>query len=190
VPAATVSLQDWQTFYVIIGSAAAGLTGLQFVVVALSAERRKLTQAGATAALHSFATPTIVHFSAAILISALAVTPGQTLRSLGMCLLALGAAGTAYVSWTTWRATQQTTYDPVLEDWIFHSILPLLTYFTLLIAAFLLIRAKGGALYLVEADELLLLFIGIHNAWDSAVWIASSDLEPAPPAAPPSEGPE
>jgi len=52
-------------------------------------------------------------------------------------------------------------------------------------------------LYVIGAAEVLLLFIGIHNAWDAAVWI-TMNLEPqaddadgerkadvSPPAAPP-----
>ncbi len=38
--AGTLPLRAWETFYVIVGSSAAALTGLQFVVIALIAESR------------------------------------------------------------------------------------------------------------------------------------------------------
>ena len=65
-------LAEWESFYVIVGSSAAALTGLMFVVIALNSEAR--TEAGPTA-LRAFATPIIVHFGAVLLISALLSTP-------------------------------------------------------------------------------------------------------------------
>jgi hypothetical protein len=54
------ALSGWENFYVIVGSSAGALIGLQFVVIALIADMpivRGQAQAGA-----AFATPTIVHF--------------------------------------------------------------------------------------------------------------------------------
>src|SRR5437867_13116458 len=59
-------LAAWESFYVIVGSSAAALTGLQFVVIALIAESgRRSTSKEITA----FGTPTIVHFCAVLLIA-------------------------------------------------------------------------------------------------------------------------
>jgi hypothetical protein len=48
-------LAAWESFYVIVGSSAAALTGLQFVVVALLAENRIRST---TREIDAFATPT------------------------------------------------------------------------------------------------------------------------------------
>ena len=61
-------LAKWDSFYGILGSAAATLIGLQFVVMTLVAEKPSIHSAAAGAA---FATPTIVHFCAVLLLSAL-----------------------------------------------------------------------------------------------------------------------
>jgi xanthine/uracil/vitamin C permease (AzgA family) len=159
-----------------------------FVVIALSAERRRLDTEDSAAALGSFATPTVVHFCAALLIAAFASTPRQTAASLAGCLLVTGAAGLVYSVMVAARAARQKAYAPVLSDWVWHAGLPLLTYLLLLITALVMRRAPEGALYGVEAAELLLLFIGIHNAWDAAVWIATSAEPPAPPPSSPSGG--
>jgi hypothetical protein len=61
----TVSeLAAWDSFYVIVGSTARALIGLSFVVVTLIVERSPLPAV-------VFATPTIVYFGAALLLSAL-----------------------------------------------------------------------------------------------------------------------
>jgi hypothetical protein len=158
-------LSEWEGFYVIIGSSAAALTGLMFVVVALLSERRQRD----TAAFAVFATPTIVHFGAVLLIAAFMTTPGHSVRSLRLCLLACGIAGLGYMTWVILQGRKQKSYKPELEDWIFHFWLPPVAYVLVLISA-LILGTSHGSLYLIGASALLLLFIGIHNAWDSAVW--------------------
>ena len=69
-------LTAWDSFYVIVGSAAGALIGLQFVVMTLIAERPPIRAAEAGAA---FGTPTIVHFATALLLSALLRAPWQTI---------------------------------------------------------------------------------------------------------------
>jgi hypothetical protein len=169
------SLHEWEGFYVIVGSSAAALTGLMFVVVALGAERHKITEE----ALQSFATPTVVHFCATLLIAGFVTMPGQTAASLTACLLAASSAGLVYSPWVAVRARRQRDYAPVLEDWIWHVVLPLVAYLALFVTAIFLRRGEAGALYGVAASALLLLFIGIHNAWDAAVWIATTSEPPS-----------
>ena len=62
-------------------------------------------------------------------------------------------------------------YVPVHEDWIWNVALPTLVYGGLLVMAFLVWRKPVQTLYGVAAACLLLLFIGIRNAWDIAVWM-------------------
>jgi len=164
-------LAHWDNFYVIIGSSAAALTGLQFVVIALSSEVRTTTS---TQALSAFGTPTIVHFCAVLLIAAVITTPDQTTMTLTACLVAIGVAGVIYAAFVTFKARQQRGYRPVLEDWIWHAALPLVAYTWLFFAGTFVLRSPAGALYCVAGCALMLLFIGIHNAWDAAVWMTTS----------------
>jgi hypothetical protein len=168
-------LHEWETFYVIIGSSAAALTGLQFVVVALGAESVSM---GTEKELQAFATPTVVHFCMVLLISAIIVTPGQTQLSLSWCLSIPGAVGLAYACWITYAATKTTNYKPVFEDWLFHAILPMVAYGTLFIIGIVVHKRPFSALYVIAVSALLLLFVGIHNAWDAAVFIAMRRREP------------
>jgi uncharacterized RDD family membrane protein YckC len=62
-------------------------------------------------------------------------------------------------------------YLPVREDWIWNVIMPGIGYGALLSMAILLWRHPDPNLYGVSAASMLLLFIGIHNAWDIAVWM-------------------
>jgi hypothetical protein len=59
-----------------------------------------------------------------------------------------------------------------LEDWIWHGVLPLVAYAALLGAAVTLPRHAATSLFGVGATAVLLLFVGIHNAWDAVTYIA------------------
>jgi hypothetical protein len=83
------SLAEWETFYLLVGSAAAVMTGLMFVVIALGAEGGP----GGAAVYRAFGTPNLVHFCAVLLIIALHTMPRHTVSSLGLCMGAVGASG-------------------------------------------------------------------------------------------------
>ena len=93
---ASLPLEAWSNFYVILGSSAGGLTGLTFVVIALVADAHAVRLTG----LRAFITPTIVHFSSVLAIAALLNVPGQTPASVGVCLGALGLIGVLYTAGT------------------------------------------------------------------------------------------
>lgn len=183
--AAGSPFSDWENFYVIVGSSAAALTGLQFVVIALIAESSARTGGRAIAA---FGTPTVVHFCAALLASAIVSAPWRGLANPAFLIGALGVAGVLYAIVVTKRAREQTIYKPVFEDWLWHSILPFCAYGAMTVAAFVLRHRPEEALFLVGAAALLLVFIGIHNAWDTVTFVAltygSGDAEPGTEATP------
>jgi uncharacterized membrane protein len=160
-------LDRWDSFYVIVGSAAGALIGLQFVVITLIAERPVLRTAEANAA---FATPTIVYFGSILLLSALQRVPWPSISfAATMCGL-IGLGGLTYVAIVAQRMRMQTVYQPEFEDWLFHLLLPVGAYALLAIAAFAASSYTHEALFGVAAAALLLLFIGIHNAWDNVVY--------------------
>jgi hypothetical protein len=163
------TLHAWEAFCLIVGGAAAALTGLQFVVIALVTEAQS---ARSLKEIDAFGTPTIVHFSAVLLISAILTAPWHSLSAVSLSLGVCGLTGVIYSGVVLYRARRQTGYKPVFEDWLFHTALPLVAYGVLATAAFDLSRDTEAALFAVAAATLLLLFIGIHNAWDTVTWIA------------------
>jgi hypothetical protein len=168
--ALTPALAHWESFYVIVGSSGAALTGLQFVVIALIAESRRRST---SEEIGAFATPSIVHFGAVLLVSAVLSAPWQSLGSAAVVLGASGAAGVVYVGLVIRRARRQTSYRVVFEDLLFHFVLPFVAYATLVGAALTLARGPAPALFAIGAAALLLLFIGIHNAWDAVTFFVT-----------------
>ena len=170
-------LSTWQNFYVIIGSAAATLTGLLFVVITLIA-RVRVRASSPSGGIATFSTPNVTHFCAALLVAAILSAPWQALWNAGLLLGLSGLWGATYVIIVLRRARRQTVYQPVLEDWLWHTVFPLVSYTTLVVAAMLLPGHPAPALFVIAAGTMLLLFIGIHNAWDVVTYTALERSQP------------
>jgi hypothetical protein len=170
-------LSTWQNFYVITGSAAAALTGLLFVVITLIA-RVRVRVSSPSGGIAAFSTPNVVHFGAALLVAAILSAPWPALWPAGLLLGLSGLGGATYVVIVLRRARGQTDYQPVLEDWLWHTVFPLVSYTALVLAAILLPGNPVLALFVIGAVTVLLLFIGIHNAWDAVTYIAIERSQP------------
>jgi hypothetical protein len=162
------ALAGWQNFYVIVGSSAGALIGLQFVMMSLIANTP--SAGGDPRAGAAFATPTIVHFGAVLGLSATLSAPWDHIGPASVVWGFVGLGGIVYAGVVIRRMRVQTAYRPVFEDWLFHALLPLAAYLTLAISAGAVRFRLSEALFAVGAAALLLLFIGIHNAWDAVTY--------------------
>jgi len=170
----------WETFYVILGSSAAALTGLQFVVVVLGAEARAVTRG----AIRAWGTPTIIHFGATLILSCALSAPWRSIPSAAVSVGIFSVIGLLYLIRVHFHARRQADYQPVFEDWLWHFILPGIAYLALLFVAFFLTHHTHGALFAAAGSALLLLIVGIHNAWDAVTYIALRDNEQQVPTDP------
>lgn len=167
-------LHQWTDFYVIVGSSAGALTGLQFVVIALINDTMA---ASSGLEIRAFGTPTVVHFCVALLISAIVCASWHGLAGVAICLGICGACGVIYTLRVIRHARTQTGYSPDFGDWMWFVAYPLMAYLVGFIGAIVLLWHLVVALFLVAAMALLLLFIGIHNAWDTVTYIAVTRRE-------------
>jgi hypothetical protein len=162
------ALAEWNNFYVIVGSSAGALIGLQFVVITLIANRPVAhadAQAGA-----AFSTPSVVHFGVVLLLSAVVNAPWRGVGAVAVVWGLVGLSGVVYAIVVARRLRAQTVYRPVFYDRLFHVLLPLAAYAALAGAAFAVYSYTRPALFLVGSAALLLLFVGIHNAWDAVTY--------------------
>ena len=162
------ALAGWENFYVIVGSSAGGLTGLTFVVIALIRDASAVRPAG----MRAFVTPTVLHFCGVLALASFMSMPHQRLFSLSAGFTLGGLAGVIYGLFTAANMRRQgASYLPVREDWVWNVILPTLVYACLFCMGLLVWHRPEQTLFGVATLSLLLLFIGIHNAWDIAVWM-------------------
>ena len=116
------ALDGWQNFYVIMGSSAGALIGLQFVVLSLIANRRASAsdpEAGA-----AFATPTIIHFGTVLALSGILSAPWSQIFLAAISWGIVGLSGFLYEIVVLRRMRRQRVYRPQFEDWLFHVVLP------------------------------------------------------------------
>jgi len=161
-------LTDWTNFYVIIGGSAGALIGLQFVVVTLMADMPRMP--GEEQATSAFTTPSVVHFQMVLLMSALICAPWHSYMIVTVLWGLVGVFGIFYSGVVARRLHGVEAYDAVFEDWLFYVLLPLTGYITLIVSACFAHFHERPALFGVGAAALLLLFTGIHNAWDAVVF--------------------
>ena len=169
-------LQSWTNFYVIVGSSAGALTGLQFVVMALVAQAGA---PGSMAEVRAFGSPTVVHFCAVLFISATLTAPWHAIASVGLNIVALGAAGTLYILSALRHALRHTQYKPDAGDWFWYGAVPLASYVALFFTGVALRWHPETLLFLVAGIALVLLYTGIHNAWDTVTYIIMLQLPSA-----------
>src|SRR5437762_761443 len=155
------ALDGWENFYVIVGSSAGALIGLQFVVMTLIADMpidRVDAQAG-----EAFGTPNVVHFGVVLLLSAIVSAPWQGMTIVAVLWGLVGLSGVVYAGVVARRMRSQSSYQAVFEDWLFHVLLPFTAYAMLAGSACVAYSHARPALFALGAASLLLLFIGIHN---------------------------
>ena len=162
------ALAGWTNFYVIVGSSAGALIGLQFVVLTLISELQ--AGRGMAEGARAFSTPTIVHFAAVLLLSAGLNAPWQGVSGPAAVCGVIGLVGVVYAVMVARRMRAQTAYRPEFEDWLCHAVLPLAAYGTLAVSAYAMQSHVREPLFASAAAALLLLFSGIHNAWDAVTY--------------------
>jgi len=170
-PGSLALLSQWESFYVIVGSSAGGLTGLMFVVITLIADSR-IPRTPSN--INAFGTPNVIHFLAVLLLAAIISAPWQNMKNPAHLIGLSGMAGVVYVLVVLRRMRRQTGYKIVLEDWVWHFILPMVAYVMMFVCAAGLSHEQPWALFGLGGIALLLLGIGIHNAWDTVTYIVAA----------------
>jgi len=171
-------LTPWSSFYILTGSSAGALTGLMFVVITLVMGEERLRRR--PEGIGTFSTPTVVHFCAALLVSAALSAPWRSFTQLSVLLGLAGMVGVVYILHLTWHMRTLPNYRADVEDWSWYSALPLLAYAAIVAGAIILRFLSVDAMFTIAGGVMLLIFIGIHNAWDIVTFIATGAVDDLP----------
>jgi len=162
---------DWDNFYLIVGSGGGALIGVMFVVATLTAG---LEENRASRGAVIYITPIVFHFAIVLVVSAIAVTPGLPVEAVGVLIAICALLGLAYAVATLIRVFSVTIEEvPDWEDKIFYGIIPVLAYVLLACATAAIWIVPMRAALFIGAVILLLLLIGIRDAWDLATYLVS-----------------
>jgi hypothetical protein len=161
----------WENFYIMAGTAAATLAGLLFVVITLSVS---LAATPAARGVHAFVTPVLVHFGGVLFLSMVLLAPWPAAWPLGLVLGLHGLAGIVYASFVIRLLRRLDFVSLDARDWIAYAGAPALANVSLLAGAAGLVTEKFFAPYAVAGAVMLLLFVGILDAWDLTLWIVKN----------------
>jgi hypothetical protein len=164
-------LGPWSGFYVMIGSSAAALTGLMFVVITLVNDTDRRVRRNPDG-ISTFSTPTVLHFCAPLFVAGTIGAPWETLRIPASFIAIFGAYGTVYVLYLMVRQSRLRSYRPDIEDWVWYSVFPFIAYVAMCAGGIGMFFVPWKALFAVGGASLFLIFIGIRNSWDVVTFLA------------------
>ena len=164
----TTALSGWDSFYTMTGTAAATLIGLIFIVITLGAQ---MSRNGVDRAIHTFVTPSLVHFAGVLLQSLLILAPWSNAWQLGVPLAALGLAGLLYAALLSRRIFRVGVISPKLSDWLAYAGAPGIAGAATAGGGLGLIVGWPAAPAAIAFGMLLLLFGAIYQSWDLTLWI-------------------
>jgi hypothetical protein len=168
-------LSRWREFFTMTGTAGATLVGLMFVAASIGAGVfTRAHQVG----IRSFLSPTVVHFSAVMFASMISAIPTQTWSSFGTLVGLGGIAGIAY-SILIWLRMARHGITPTIDipDRLWYGLTPIAVYGVMVASGIALGFHHPVGLNLLAVALLLLLLIGIRNAWDMTIWIIDRKRE-------------
>ncbi len=160
-------LREWDTFALLVSTAGATLAGLMFV--GLSLGERMIRGRDGVPLLRAYTDPTLLCFVLSLATGALLLIPDLNAVTFGALMLLVGALSFAYSLriLRQMRREGQTTTTWDASDWLWFVLIPLLCALLLAGAGALALRGEGrAALAVTGAVLLVLLVMGIRNAWD------------------------
>lgn len=162
-------LEDWRDFYVMIGTASGAIVGASFIVASLASGVKERTLG-----MRGFISPTAVHLASVLVGSAILSVP--KIPALAVALL-LGTGGAVGVIYGVIVVTRIWKLKLGMEDWCFYAVLPVVAYGAIAMAAAMIVLGVDSPLYVLAAALILLLIVGVRNAWDMATFFIMRERE-------------
>ena len=162
--------EGWSEYFFMIGSSAAALIGLMFVVVTLTAGRRRdETERGK----HLYTSPIVWHLAVVLPLSGMAIAPTVSATwfgfvSGGLALVGIGIGTRSAVG----ISRRPGAPEAAGFDTFWYGVAPALVYAGMAAAAFATLRGCAWAPSAVAADLMALLLVSIHAEWDLVTYLA------------------
>jgi hypothetical protein len=159
----------WSEYFFMIGSSAAALIGLMFVVVTLTAGRDR---ADVERGKHLYTSPIVWALAVVLTLSGMAIAPTVSPNVFGLASGALGLLGIAIGVRSALGIFRGPTSPAAAFDTVWYGVAPAIIYVGLAVAAIGVLRGGGWAASAVAADLMALLLVSIHAEWDLVTYLA------------------
>jgi hypothetical protein len=164
---------SWQSFYILVGTAAATLMGLMFVAVTFGASLVSAQKTDAPSA-RAFLDPPFYHFAHVLFVAAFVVVPTMRAELLGGVLLVATLVRFASLARTLrhMRLAQQKFNDLELADWVSGIVVPLGCYLLLATSGVAFVERLAIAFDALAVVTIVTLMLGVYGAWELILWLA------------------
>ena len=165
---------QWQDFFVMVGTGAAALTGLVFVAMSLNVAAIK----GDTA--HRYrASGSLTGLASVFMLSGLVLMGGQHHQAAGAEVLIVAAGTAAFFAWRFLRTRRFRRDDTALG--VYRSLGSTICYLVEMAGAMLLIGGDSFGLYLIAVGIMVSFYFMISGAWLLFVGAEGPDQPRTPP---------
>jgi hypothetical protein len=171
IPSFTAAALAWQSFYILVGTAAATLIGLMFVAITFGAG---LITPQTSPTVRSFLDPTVTHFGQILLTACLMTIPTMVPMVLGVLLVGLSALRMRALVrvFGHMREAHRTRHDIELSDWLTGIALPALCHTLLFATGVGFVKGYAAAFNGLAIITTVMLLTGVFSAWELMVWMA------------------
>jgi hypothetical protein len=161
------SFHNWQNFYLLVGGASATLVGLMFVAISLGSN---LFTKQNIVSLETFVSPTLIHFVYVLITSAVVLIPTVTTTVLSILLLLVGLISLGLtIKAVPYMHGQYRKRQADMTDWVWYFLIPSASYLLYVGTGVALLKGVSQAVDGLAWASVLLLVVGIRNAWDLVV---------------------
>ena len=162
--------EGWGEYFFMIGSSAAALIGLMFIVVTLTAGRDR---AEVERGKHLYTSPIVWHLAVVLTLSGAAIAPAVTPRLFGFAAAGLAVLG-AGIGVRSAVGIARRPGDPNSPgfDMFWYGLAPAIVYLGLGAAALGLLGGEPWGPTAVAAALMALLLVSIHAEWDLVTYLA------------------
>lgn len=170
MPGLSDLLHEWRDFFVAVGAAAAALIGAMFVVASIGMGffNRSHSQA-----IGSFLTPTVIHFSAVLVLCLLTMVPTLDWTLYAAAIAVIGLLGIGYSIFVAVDVTRRR--ELVLVDHFWYGAAPVAAYLAILGVGVLTFYRLNYATELLALAVVVQMIGGIRNSWDMIVFLITQD---------------
>lgn len=169
--------EGWSDYFLMVGSSAAALIGLMFIVVTLTAGRdRHEVEYGK----HLYTSPIVWHLGVVLLLSGGAIAPTVTPGVYGWVTAALALFGIATGIRNAIGIVRSAVSPATTFDSIWYGIVPGGAYLGLGASAVGVLLGHWWASSAVAASLMALLLVSIHAEWDLVTFLAPRADVPSP----------
>lgn len=161
--------EGWEEYFLMIGSSAAALIGLMFVVMTLTAGRdRSELERGKK----YYTSPIVWHLAVILLLSGAATAPTVPAEFFAWVSIGLGTLGIAMGIRSAIGITRAFASSDPGFDVVWYGVAPAIVYAGLIAAAVGTLGGQKWAASAIAADLMALLLVSIHAAWDLVTYLA------------------